>query len=107
METLFPRRMGCPVPIPAGPVTMMGIMDSSATRTGGTLAMENTTAVVYDDGTEFDRSTFTVTTLGTEFLTGANTQVSIPDFPTPGETTTFRVESGDAASGSGLAGTGV
>ena len=31
-----------------------------------------------------------MTTLGTEFLTGASAQVSIPDFPTPGETTTFR-----------------
>ncbi len=47
-------------------------------------------AVAYDDGEEFARSTFMVTTLGTEFLTGANTQVSIPDFPMPGETTTFQ-----------------
>ena len=31
-----------------------------------------------------------MTTLGTEFLTGANTQVSVTDFPTPGETTTFQ-----------------
>ena len=48
------------------------------------------TAVAYDNGEEFARNTFQVTTFGTEFLTGANTQVSIPDFPTPGETTTFR-----------------
>ena len=34
LESLFPRRMGCPVQIPAGSVAMMGIMDFSATRTG-------------------------------------------------------------------------
>ncbi len=48
------------------------------------------TVVAYDNGMEFARSTFTVVTLGTEFLTGASTQVSVTDFPTPGETTTFR-----------------
>ncbi len=47
-------------------------------------------AVAYDDGEEFARSTFEVTTLGTEFLTGVSIQVSVPDFPTPGETTTFQ-----------------
>ena len=56
----------------------------------GNLGDGEHTAVVYDDGTEFARSTFTVTTLGTEFLTGADTQVSVTDFPTPGETTTFQ-----------------
>ncbi len=55
----------------------------------GNLGDGEHTAVVYDDGTEFARSTFTVTTLGTEFLTGANTQVSVADFPQAGETTTF------------------
>ncbi len=48
------------------------------------------TAVAYDNDVEFARNTFTVTTFGTNFLPGAITQVSIPDFPTPGETTTFK-----------------
>ena len=38
----IPATMGCPVQTPAGSVAMMGIMDFSATRTGGTWAMENT-----------------------------------------------------------------
>ena len=107
MEALFPRRMGCPVPIPAGPCDNDGNNGFFSYTNWGNLGDGEHTAVVYDDGTEFDRSTFTVTTLGTEFLTGANTQVSIPDFPTPGETTTFQWNQADAASGSGLAGTGV
>ncbi len=60
----------------------------------GNLGDGEHTAVAYDDGQEFARSTFTVTTLGTEFLTGASTQVSIPDFPIPGETTTFEWNEG-------------
>ncbi len=45
------------------------------------------TAVAYDNGVEFARSTFTVTTTGEEFLTGAHAQVRVADFPAPGETT--------------------
>lgn len=45
------------------------------------------TAVAYDDGVEFARSTFTVTTTGEEFLTGAHAQVLVEDFPSLGETT--------------------
>ena len=48
------------------------------------------TAVAYDNDVEFARNTFTVTTFGTDFLREAITQVSVPDFPTPGETTTFQ-----------------
>ena len=55
----------------------------------GNLGDGTHTAVAYDDGEEFARSTFEVTTLGTDFLREASAQVSIPDFPTPGETTTF------------------
>ena len=47
------------------------------------------TAVAYDAGVEFARSTFTVTTTGEEFLTGASAQVTVEDFPAPGESTTF------------------
>ena len=47
------------------------------------------TAVAYDNGVEFARNTFTVVTTGEEFLTGANGQCSIPNFPAPGETTRF------------------
>ena len=45
------------------------------------------TAIAYDNGVEFARSTFTVTTTGEEFLTGAHAQVLVEDFPSPGETT--------------------
>ena len=48
------------------------------------------TAVAYDNDVEFARNTFTVTTFGTDFLREAITQVSVTDFPTPGETTTFQ-----------------
>ena len=56
----------------------------------GTLGDGEHTVVAYDHGEEFARSTFSVTTLGTEFLTGASTEVSVPDFPQAGETTTFK-----------------
>ena len=45
------------------------------------------TAAAYDNGVEFARNTFTVTTAGEEFLVGASKQVPVPDFPKPGETT--------------------
>ena len=41
------------------------------------------------DGIEFDRATFTVTTLGTEFLTGVRKTERLEDFPTRGETVTL------------------
>ena len=44
------------------------------------------TAVVDDNGVEFGRSTFTVTTLGEAFLTGAQARVTVEDFPDSGET---------------------
>ena len=47
------------------------------------------TAVAYDNGVEFARNTFTVVTTGEEFLTGANGECTIPNFPAPGETTQF------------------
>ena len=43
------------------------------------------TAVVYRDGEEFARSTFTVGTAGVEFIRGAQTSVTVQDFPSPGE----------------------
>ena len=45
------------------------------------------TAVAYDDGVEFDRATFTVVTVGEEFLTDARVRVRVPNFPESGETT--------------------
>ena len=47
------------------------------------------TAVVDDNGVEFGRSTFTVTTLGEAFVTGASGECRIPDFPAPGESARF------------------
>ena len=45
------------------------------------------TAVAYDNGVEFARSTFTVVTTGEEFVVGARARVR--DFPSPGEITWF------------------
>ena len=47
------------------------------------------TAVVYDNGREFARSTFTVATLGEAFVTGASGECTIQNFPSYGETATF------------------
>ena len=47
------------------------------------------TAVAYDNGVEFARSTFTVVTTGEEFVVGAHARVRVPDFPSPGEITWF------------------
>ena len=44
-------------------------------------------AVAYDNGVEFDRSTFTVGTLGEPFVQDASAEVRVEDFPSPGETT--------------------
>ena len=52
------------------------------------------TAVAYDDGEEFARSTFEVVTFGTEFLTGASGECRVPNFPMPGESTTFEWNQG-------------
>jgi len=47
------------------------------------------TAVAYDNGKEFARSTFTVATLGEAFVEGASGECAIEDFPSTGETATF------------------
>ena len=47
------------------------------------------TAVAYDNGVEFARSTFTVGTTGEEFLKGITVSVDVPNFPAPGETGRF------------------
>ena len=47
------------------------------------------TAVVDDNGVEFGRGTFTVTTLGEAFVTGVSGECRIPDFPSPGEDARF------------------
>lgn len=43
------------------------------------------TAVAYDNGVEFARSTFQVGTLGENFVRGASAEVRVEDFPSPGE----------------------
>ena len=45
------------------------------------------TAVAYDNGEEFARSTFEVGTLGEEFVRGARAEVRVENFPSPGEST--------------------
>ena len=47
------------------------------------------TAVVDDNGVEFGRSMFTVTTLGEPFVTGVHGECTIDDFPAPGESARF------------------
>ncbi len=47
------------------------------------------TAVAYDDGVEFARSTFTVGTTDEEFLRGVEVECRVPDFPAPGENGRF------------------
>ncbi len=45
------------------------------------------TAVAYDSGEEFARSTFEVATFGTDFLKNVSGECRVPDFPMPGEST--------------------
>ena len=47
------------------------------------------TAVVYDNGREFARSTFRVVTTGENFLADAAGQCVVPDFPASGENARF------------------
>ena len=47
------------------------------------------TAVVYDDGEEFDRSVFTVRRFQEAFVRGASTTVFTKDFPRQGDTAVF------------------
>ena len=44
------------------------------------------TVVAFADGVAFGRATFTVTTLGEEFLEGGQGETVVADFPAPGET---------------------
>ncbi len=60
----------------------------------GNLSDGEHTAVAYDSGVKFAESTFTVTTPGTGFLTGASKQVTVEDFPNPGDTTVLEWNQG-------------
>ncbi len=55
----------------------------------GNLGDGEHTAVAYDNGVEFGRTTFQVITTGEDFLRDARGSCSIPNFPSPGETATF------------------
>ena len=55
----------------------------------GEMADGRHTAVVYDDGVEFDRTTFQVVTTGEGFLRGAEGECTIADFPAPNEWSRF------------------
>ena len=52
------------------------------------------TARALADGVEFGRATFTVTTLGEEFVWGIEAEVLVPDFPAPGKTARFAWQEG-------------
>ena len=41
--------------------------------------------VAFADGVAFGQATFTVTTLGVEFLQGTHGETVVADFPSPGE----------------------
>jgi hypothetical protein len=45
---------------------------------------------LYDAGVEFASATFTVQTLGGQFLTGLSKTVEVPNFPNAGQTTTLQ-----------------
>ncbi len=51
----------------------------------GNLGDGEHTAVAYDSGVKFAESTFTVTTPGTDFLTGASKRITVEDFPMLGD----------------------
>lgn len=55
----------------------------------GNLGDGTHTAVVYDNGAEFGRRTFEVTTTGEAFVRGAEGACRVPDFPAPGESMRF------------------
>ena len=56
----------------------------------GNLGDGEHTAVAYDDGVEFARSTFTVTTLGEEFVTGVSGEGTVRYFPDSGTDVVLR-----------------
>ena len=60
----------------------------------GNLGDGEHTAVAYDNGEKFAESTFTVTTPGTDFLTGASKEITVEDFPNPGDTTVLEWNEG-------------
>ena len=60
----------------------------------GNLGDGEHTAVAYDNGEKFAESTFTVTTPGTDFLTGASKRITVEDFPNPGDTTVLEWNEG-------------
>ena len=65
-----------------------------AIQNWGNLGDGENTAVAYDDGVKFAESTFTVTTPGTDFLRGASKQITVDDFPDPGDTTVLEWNQG-------------
>lgn len=60
----------------------------------GNLGDGEHTVVAYDNGEEFAESTFTVATPGTDFLTGASKEITVEDFPNPGDTTVLEWNEG-------------
>jgi len=55
-----------------------------------TLGGGNHTLKAFADGVEFANASFTVTTLGVEFLQGASGEYNLPDFPRPGKSVNVR-----------------
>ena len=86
---------------PISLITQLSRLDTAGSCDGATdngfiiqtnwnwLSQGEHTAVAYDDGEEFARSTFMVGTTGEEFVKGAMGECSIADFPAPGESATF------------------
>lgn len=94
---------GTPIPVPSG--VRRGDTSSACGNDGfnGYISQINFnlfgpgvhTAVARQNGVQFAQSTFTVTTFGTNFLTGASDNFySLVDFPQPGKTTTVQWNQG-------------
>ena len=87
---------GAPLPLAYGNDRADTASDCGDTNNGfvsimnwGNLGDGQHTAVVYDDGVEFDRSVFTVRRFRDAFVTGVSTTVYIEDFPSQGENAMF------------------
>ena len=87
---------GAPLPLAYGNARADTTSDCGDTNNGfvsimnwGNLGDGEHTAVVYDDGVEFDRSVFTVRRFRDAFVTGVSETVYVQDFPHQGENAVF------------------
>ena len=82
----FPATYGLPRTDTSGTCNNDGNNGFFSYTNWGNLDDGEHTAVVYDNGVEFARSTFTVVTTGVAFLAGASKRVTVENFPYDGDT---------------------